>query len=133
MRMHEFKEGDKVRRISNGGFYTPVGHEDIVTHVDGSGDIKLKGLPDNSYWMKQFFELVVEEKPKPWLKITPPQEAKRELVSCILVGEYKLTVCDCSDRDGFDSVRIAEGPYGINKNQLHQLGETLIEISKEMK
>lgn len=135
----KFKVGDKVRcRSVCDGARVTVGREYVIKKLRQHHKRIWSGLigvtNDVGSYTEMFaerFEPVAPE--RPWLKVTPSQPEKRELQSAYLIGQYKLTVCDCSDRDGYDSVRISEGPYGINKEQLRELGKTLIEISKEMK
>lgn len=127
--MAKFKVGDRVRRI---GMSAPPhmikGNVYTVTKCCGN-NIYVEG--DQGSWDPDRFELVIN---RPWLKVTPPQPEKRELVETMIFPGITFRpespsrhTCLVLEIDGCISHKI------VTKESLCSLGETLIEISKEMK
>jgi hypothetical protein len=124
----KFKVGDRVRIKNNAEFSR--GSKGIITGIGKTVYLVLRDGSEDSGMM--FFENeleLIEEKPKPWLKVTPPQPEKRELQSFWLNSETHIIFKKAAN--GEDIIEI--GTMGIHKKMLDELIETLVEISKEMK
>lgn len=71
-----FKVGDRVRRARHPISGMPLGHEGVITRVNGYGDIKIDR--NNDWYFEQYFELV---------KVGPPSMLINCDASSLLVGD----------------------------------------------
>lgn len=133
-----FKVGDRVSPTIPEYYGLSVLHTYTVSRVierenvwgDKWVGIQLENGIGKYWYSAKNFVLVEEvEKPKPWLKITPPQPAKRELIPFWLNSEVNVNFTKSGN--GSDLINI--GANWIDKKMLDELVETLTEISKEMR
>lgn len=127
--MSRFKVGDRVRRKNEGLSSRELSDGDyVVESINHNGTIRIQGHA--KVWDEIYFTSITEEPPKPWLKVTPPVPEKRQLVTCGLFGG--LTI-EFLEEDSAARFYLTSSSAAMNKSELRELGQTLIEISKEMK
>lgn len=124
--MPEFKTGDRVKRVTENFLNAKVGQVYTVEQTNGSHSLTLKEI--QGIYDENCFVLVGKE-PKPWLKVTPPQPEKRELVNFWPNSECKIIFSKACDDTDLAKVFCNE----LHAKDIRELGEALIEISKEMK
>lgn len=124
--MNKFETGDRVRRIK--GCHNKMKPGDVGT-VENLRGLRIKEFPGTGAHDPTNFILVKEAPPKPWLRVTPPQPEKRELVEFWPNSETHVNFRKAAN--GRDLISICMG--AIHKETLDELIETLKEISREMK